>query len=191
MLKDEGLTVAHPGVGTVVGEFRPTHITGAGRLDRLERTGRPYAASETTIKHRTMLRSCADPFVADALGLEPHDEVLVRSRVFVRNGVPTVLATSVIHLRALQAVPELQDGSPLPEFWQHIYTKRTGNEITRSPEERGARHAYEYELDELDVTIPKGAAVPVLVLKNVFHTEAGPIEYWEDVYAPGLWQTAG
>jgi GntR family transcriptional regulator len=40
----------------------------------------------------------------------------------------------------------------------------------------------------LNVVAPPSAAVPVLVLRNVFLDEDGPIEAWEDVYAPGVWQ---
>ncbi|MCX5114387.1 GntR family transcriptional regulator [Streptomyces sp. NBC_00378] len=189
LLKTEGLTEAKPGVGTVVAERSRVASTGAARLQRLERTGKPYAPGETATDHQAALRSCADPEIAELLGVELHDEIVLRSRVFLREGQPAVVALSCIHPRALGPVPELL-GGPLDRFWQELYTERTGRVITRSPERRGARLASNSELGALSVAAPAGAAVPVLVLRNVFHDEDGPIEVWEDVYAPGLWQVA-
>jgi GntR family transcriptional regulator len=85
-------------------------------------------------------------------------------------------------------VPELLQEEPFDRFWQEIYTERTGREVTRLPERRGARLAARSELDALGVVAPPSAAVPVLVLMSVFHDDEGPLEVWEDVYAPGIWQ---
>jgi GntR family transcriptional regulator len=190
MLKSEGLTAALPGVGTVVVDRPRVATTAAARLDRLSRTGRAYASKETSERHKVSLRSCADPELATDLDIDLHDEIVFRTRVFLKDGTPTVVAISCINLRALIDVPELLEPRPLPRFWQEIYTERTGRTITKSPERRGARMAADDELDALGISVPSGAAVPVLVLVNVFHDEQGPIEVWEDVYAPGLWQVA-
>jgi GntR family transcriptional regulator len=188
LLKAEGLTVPKPGVGTVVASRPRVASTGAARLKRIARSGRAYAAGETSVNHTAALRSIADPEIAEELGLEPHDEAVLRTRVFLRDEVPTVVALSVIHPRALGPVPELLSNEPFNRFWQEIYTERTGREVTRLPERRGARLASQNELDALNVVAPPSAAVPVLVLRNVFLDEDGPIEAWEDVYAPGVWQ---
>jgi len=191
LLKDEGLTIPRPGAGTVVAERPRVASTGAARLERIARTGTPYAPGETSINHRADLRSCADPAVAALLGVELGDEVIVRSRVFLRDGKPAVAALSVIHMRALIDVPELLQPQPFDRFWQEIYKERTGRQTTKSPERRTARLAAANELDLLDVHVPENAAVPVLVLVNVFHDDDGPLEVWEDIYAPGLWQVEG
>lgn len=190
-LKAEGLTVPRPGVGTVVAERPRVAATGAARLRRLARTGQPYAPGETSANHWAALRSCADPDIAEQLEVELHDEVVLRRRVFLRNGKPSVVALSCIHIRALGSVPELLQQERFERFWQETYTERTGKQITRAPERRGARLASDDELDALGVEAPPSAAVPVLVLINVFHDDEGPIEVWEDVYAPGLWQVDG
>ena len=187
-LKGEGLTLGRPGHGTVVADRPRVASTGAARLRRLARTGEPYAKGETSVNHTVAMRSVADPDVANELGVELHDEVVMRSRVFLRHGKPAVAALSCIHPRALEAVPELLEERPFEVFWQKIYTERTGREVTRLPERRSARLASDNELDLLEVVAPPSAAVPVLVLINSFHDEEGPLEYWEDVYAPGLWQ---
>lgn len=191
LLKDEGLTTPRPGAETVVAQRPNVAATGAARLARIARTGATYAPGETSINHTAQLRSCHDPKVADVLGIELGDEVIVRSRVFLRDGEPAVAAMSVIHMRALVDVPELLQPRPFDRFWQEIYKERTGRQTTKSPERRTARLAATNELDMLDIHVPETAAVPVLVLVNVFHDDEGPLEVWEDVYAPGLWQVEG
>jgi GntR family transcriptional regulator len=188
MLKAEGLTLANQGVGTVVAVRPKVAYTGAARLRRIARSGKPYAEGETSTNHTAALRSCADSDIATQLGIELHDEIVLRTRVFLRDGTPTVVALSAIHPRALAAVPELLQEEPFERFWQEIYTERTGREVTRLPERRGARLAARSELDALGVVAPPSAAVPVLVLMSVFHDDEGPLEVWEDVYAPGIWQ---
>lgn len=187
ILQDEGLTKA-TSAGTVVAERSDIAVTGAARLRRIGRTGRRYAHRETSTAHRVMVRSCADPEIVEQLDIEPHDEIIIRTRVFLRDGEPTIVALSCIHMRAVLEVPELLQDERLPKFWQELYTERTGKEITRSPERRRARLASDDELDAFKIDVPGDVAVPVLELQTTFHTEDGPIEVWQDVYAPGLWQ---
>ncbi|MDX2854596.1 GntR family transcriptional regulator [Streptomyces sp. PA03-3a] len=190
MLKAEGLTAPRERVGTVVADRPSVVVTGADRLERLERTGEPKAHGETIGDHWVGLRSCADPEICRLLGIEPHTEIVIRRRVFRKDGRPTAVALSLIDMRALAHVPELLTEGHLEPFWQHTYTDRTGRQITRSPEMYGARLASSDELRALEVDVPEGAAVPVLVLRNVHHDEQGPIEVWEDVQAPNTWKSA-
>jgi GntR family transcriptional regulator len=190
VLKAEGLALGRGSLGTVVASRPRTASTGAARLDRLSRTGRTYAAGESSTDHVAMLRSCADPDIAEQLGIELHDEIVIRRRVFRQDGRPTVVALSCIHMRALSDVPEILQSGQLKPFWQTTYTERTGRQVTRSPERRGARLASNDELAALEVEVPANAAVPVLVLHTTFHDELGPLEVWEDVYAPGMWQVS-
>jgi GntR family transcriptional regulator len=191
LLKSEGLTVPKTGVGTVVADRPMVGSTGAARLDRLERTGRPLGVKEKSTKHTARLVPCADIAICRALDIDPHDEVVRRTRVYTHEDVPNIFSMACIHPRALSAVPELTRPGPSGTFWQHLYTERTGRAITKLPEMRGARPANAHELAQLEVDMPEGASVPVLVLVNVFHDEDGPIEVWEDVYAPGRWQVEG
>lgn len=187
-LKSEGLTVPKPGVGTVVAEQPRVAATASARLERIARTGKPFAKKEVAVDHTAQLRSMADPILADQLNVELHDEVIVRTRTFVRDGQRTVFAVSCIHMRALGNVPELLSPEPFDRFWQEIYTARTGRTVTKAPERRSARLAYDYEIQALGVDVEPGTPVPVLVLVNTFSDEDGPLEVWEDVYAPGMWQ---
>ncbi|MFF5881072.1 GntR family transcriptional regulator [Streptomyces californicus] len=190
-LEAEGLVVSSRGHGTRVQpqDTAPqSAISGLGRLNRLKRTGRPYGPRESSTDHVVALRPCADPEFAELLGIELYDEIILRGRTFVRGDKPTVVALSIIQMRALIAVPELLQEKRLPRFWQELYTERTGVEISADPEQRGARLASDDELRRFGINVPSNVAVPVLVLRNVFRDEEGPIEVWEDVYRPGMWQ---
>jgi GntR family transcriptional regulator len=191
LLKSEGLTLANPGVGTVVAERPDVVVTAAARLDRISRTGNRYGAGETSTKHFAGLRSCGDPGIADLLGVDLGDEIVFRRRVFVRGGKSNAIGLSHIRVRALIDVPELLQAQPFDRFWQEIYTERTGRTVTRSPERRTARIATNEELEEFGITADAEISYAVLVLVNVFHDEKGPLEVWEDVYAPGHWQVDG
>jgi GntR family transcriptional regulator len=189
-LRAERLTVSKPGVGTIVAREMRTTSTGVARIGRLQRTNREFAPGETSTGHSAELASIRDLDICEQLELEPGDEVVVRRRVFRRDGVPTVVALSFINIRVRASVPEVLQQGQLKPFWQTTYRERTGREISRSPERRSARLASDDELSALEVTVPQWAAVPVLVLHTTFHDEEGPIEVWEDVHAPGLWQVA-
>lgn len=191
LLKSENLTTPQPGVGTVVAERSHVAATAAARLKRIERTGRMYAPKERSIEHTAALLSVNDVEIADDLELELHDEIVVRTRVYLDGADKrTVFGSSFINVRGMNAVPELLRTERFGRFWQEIYTERTGRVTTRSPESRTARLATDFELERLGIQAPTGSAVPVLILRNVFHDDEGPLEVWEDVYAPGMWQVA-
>lgn len=184
LLKTEGLITTRAGAGTVVATPKVV-ISGTDRLDRMARTGRKYAEGEESSGHRVMHRSVADPNISKALALEPEDEVVIRIRTFRQDGRPTTVGLSIIHPRALAEVPEVAEEGPLPRFWQEIYTDRTGREITRGQRRVHARQASQDELEALEINAPPHTSVAVLVTNVTFHDEDGPIEHWEDVYAPG------
>lgn len=184
LLKSDGLIATRAGAGTVVAKA-PVVVSGTDRLDRMHRTGRKYGPGEDSTGHRVMLRSCADLDTCRALDIEPGDEVVLRIRTFRQDGRPTTVGVSVIHPRAVLDVPEVTQEGQLPRFWQEIYTERTGRQITRGQRTAHARHASRDELDALEIDAPAEIAVAVLVTNVTFHDDDGPIEHWEDVYAPG------
>lgn len=187
LLKSEGLTKA-TSAGTVVADRPDVAVTGAARLKYLERTGSTRFPGETSSHHWHGLRSVADPLIAELLGVEPHDEIVIRRRTHHREGGPPTFDSSYIHVRALGPVGELLDDGPMERWWQELYKERTGREVTRSPERRTARLISNTELEALGINLPPEAAAAVLVVVNVFHDEEGPLEVWEDVYPPGAWQ---
>lgn len=188
MLKEEGLTTVRPGRKTLVADQPSVASSASARLKRIERTGKAYGHGEKSVDHTAELLSIDDPVLVEQLGVEFRDEVVVRTRTFVRGGKRTVYAVSCIHMRALGDVPELLSTEPFGQFWQEVYKARTGRAITKSPERRSARLAKDYEIQALQIDVAPGTPVPVLVVVNAFSDEDGPIEVWEDVWAPNLWQ---
>jgi GntR family transcriptional regulator len=187
-LRREGLTIARRRHGTVVADRTAAVVTGIARLERLNRTGTPFEAGEAKTELRDpALRSCYEPYIADQLGIELGDEIVLRIRLFTKDGKPKSIGLNAIHPRALAVVPELIGGGDLPKFWQLIYTDRTGEAIVPADEIFQARPASDDELTAFGLAdTPADVAVPVLVSNVTFHTEDGqPIEVWEDTYAPG------
>lgn len=192
-LEAEGLVRTMQGSGTTVlgPESAPlSTITGAARLERLRRTGRALAPREDYVNSRTILRSCADQEIADLLGIDLYDEVVLRSRTFVRDDKPTVLALNVIHMRALVVLPELLQTEPMEKFRHDLYMERTGKGVTAGPERSTARLASANELSEFGIDVPPDVPVPVLVLRTVYSDENGPLEVWEDILRPGMWHSS-
>lgn len=193
VLKDEGL-VAHRGaLGTVVTERpRVAPATGADRVARTRKGGPNYSANETSTGHTAMMRSCADPAICRELGIEPHEEVVIRKRVFRVHDEPVVIGLEIIHPRALAVVSDLLKQGPRGSVhWFTEYEESTGKKINASPEMRAARFASRDELEDLEVTLPESdVAVPILVTRTTWHDEDGPIEVMEDVFAPGTWHAA-
>lgn len=184
LLKREGLISTRAGAGTVVTQRPSIVVTGADRLARGDAGGGHYAPGETSTGHEAWKQPCADLSICRALGIAPHSEVIIRRRVFCRDGRATVIALNHIHPRVLDDVPEVLQQGKLPRSWRDLYTERTGREIHRSPELFGARHATTDELAVLEITAPDTAAVPVLVSYSTHHDETGPVTVWEDIYAP-------
>ncbi|WP_030795112.1 GntR family transcriptional regulator [Streptomyces sp. NRRL S-920] len=192
MLEAEGLVSAEPRQGYVV-LARPSVVTtGAQRVKRIQRGGPNYSHAETSRDHVAALRSCADPDICRELGVEPHSEILFRRRTFVQHGRPSTVAINVIAPRMWAAVPELLESARITgqtggETWLDWYRQRTGRELTQGPEMAAARIASTDELAALEVDAPDGAAVPVLVLRSVWHDDEGPVMVWEDTLRPGVW----
>ncbi|MFF3127852.1 GntR family transcriptional regulator [Streptomyces sp. NPDC057908] len=189
-LEAEGLVNTTQGSGTrVVGtkDMPATVLTGAARLMQLRRTGRALAPQEKYVNPRSVLRSCADPEIANLLGIQLYDEIVLRSRTFVRDSKATVLALNLIHMRALIPLPELLDAGPMERFRHDLYKERTGKAVTAGPELSRARLASNNELAEFGIDVPADVAVPVLVLRTVYSDDDGPLEVWEDILRPGMW----
>ncbi|MEU3495383.1 GntR family transcriptional regulator [Kitasatospora cineracea] len=185
-LKSEGLTAATTGGGTVVAAHLPTARSGAVRSDRVSAGLSPLLRGEAVVGRNAGWRSVDDADVAEALGLDLRDEVVVRTRVFTRGEIPSVYAVSVYHPRAAVALPELALQGPGLTNWEVQYQERTGLAVHRSPDRYGARIATPYELDSLLISRKPWEIFAVLTVTVLWHDDRGPLAYWEDIYAPGL-----
>lgn len=188
-LKSEGLIVTRPGSGTHVAARPRVVVTGAQRTDRIDAGGPDQLQDETVTDRWRGRRSVGDPSLAQALGVELHDEVAVRRRVFRKGTEAVCYALTVFHVRASNEVREILDNEELGD-WRPLYEERTGLEIFRDKERRAARFASPDELkafglDQLDTDL---VSVPVLITQTTFRDEQGPVMVMEDVYRPGTWQ---
>ncbi|MFI0156203.1 GntR family transcriptional regulator [Streptomyces lydicus] len=193
LLKDEGLAGSRGSLGTVVTERpRVAPASGTARVERTRRGGPNYASGETSTGHTAALLSCADPGLCRDLDIDPHDEVIIRKRVFRVDGKPMTIGLEIIHPRALAVVADLLKQGPRgPDHWFNEYTEKTGKQVSGSPEMRIARHASRDELEDLEVPVPDAdVAVPVMVTRTTWHDEDGPLEVMEDIHAPGVWHNA-
>ncbi|MGR3939427.1 GntR family transcriptional regulator [Streptomyces sp. BRA346] len=194
-LEAEGLVRSARGRGTTV--LDPANaaagplLTGAARLDRLRRTGRPLAPGEDYTNSRALLRSCADQEVAELLGIELYNEIVIRSRSFVRGGTINALALNYIHMRALIDLPELLDTAPMPKFRHILYAERTGRTVTAGPQMVVSRPISKNELNEFGINVPEDLPVSVAVLRTLYSDEQGPLELWDDILRPGKWHPTG
>lgn len=188
VLKAEGLIASTPGKGTVVLRRPRVVVTGAQRADRIDAGGPDYAPGETVTGRGVAMQPVTDSVIAQELGIQLHEEAVIRRRVFRVEGVPSSLALTVIHARTLADVPEILVDGPLGD-WRPMYEERTGRRLSHSPERRTARLATREELAALEVPLPDAdVAVPVLVAQSTYHDENGPLFVMEDVYRPGTWQ---
>ncbi|MFJ5098975.1 GntR family transcriptional regulator [Streptomyces sp. NPDC088557] len=183
VLKGEGLVTSRGALGTIVAKA-PLVITGTDRLDRMSKNGLRYAPGETSSDHQVLLRSIADPEICRALELEPHDEVVIRIRVFRQDGEPTTVGLSIYPPHTVAVVPELARDVRMTTQFDKLYTERTGRSVSQGQKIARARHASQDELRALEINAPAHAAVPVMYTAVTFHDDERPLSYWEDVYSP-------
>ncbi|MFF7852563.1 GntR family transcriptional regulator [Streptomyces sp. NPDC007910] len=184
VLKGEGLVASRGALGTVVA--KAPVVTGANRLDRLNRNGRQYAPGETSTGHQVIQRSITDPEICAALEMEPHDEAVIRIRVFRQDGEPTTVGFSIYPPHTVAVVPELAEEGQMTTQFDKLYEQRTGQAVSRGRMRTRARLASRDEIVALEINAPIQSAIPVAYTTVTFHDEDRPLGYWEDVYAPGL-----
>ncbi|MGW6287364.1 GntR family transcriptional regulator [Streptomyces sp. NPDC055107] len=106
VLKMEGLTMAKPGVGTVV--VGPASNNIGTRVRLYEETGKALDGGESSRIFEVGTVG-ADELVAPRLDVTPGTPVHVRRRVVSRNGVPVHLSSSYYPAFVVAAAPELAE----------------------------------------------------------------------------------
>lgn len=184
-LRSEGLIVGLTGSGWYVRERGPVMRMARTRLSRAERAaGRGTFTSDAheggwavRVEVDIRVESASDE-VADALGLEPRAEVLVRDRVMFADDRPVQLAASYLP-RALTTgtAVELENTGP-----GGVYARleEAGHVLTGFAEVVRIGLASEHEAERLDV--PVGA--PVYRIHRTARTATGAVEV-NLITAPG------
>jgi DNA-binding GntR family transcriptional regulator len=169
LLRDEGLTSATTGKGTMVAE--PSSPTISARLLSWASTGRALAANETS-KILAVETVGADELIAHRLGVEPGSPVHVRRRLVSRDGVPVHLSSSYYPAYVIEATPELAEPVSTGGS-RELAAERLGADQDRVLEEVTSRHATEDEKAALGLT---GQVVVSQVLRTVLLTDGRVVE---------------
>ena len=169
-LKEEGLTRATTGSGTVVADQGSSNIS--ARVRAHAATGRALLSDETSeiLEVGTV---GADESIAARLEVEPGSQVCVRRRLVKRDGSPVHLSSSYYAPDVVAVTPELTElvstgGS------RELAAERLGAEQGHVLEEVTSRVATDEEREALGFT---GASIVVTqVLRTVYLTDGRPIE---------------
>ncbi len=166
VLRAEGLVVTRQGAGSYVRRFERITRSSPGRLAHEQwATGQPVQDADTGSRPRAVdivvAEEPASGDVAAALGVNPGQPVLTRSRRFTVEGRPVQLATSFLPLDIVGGTRvAYTDAGPggtyarLAEF---------GHEPVRFTERLTARAPYPDEVDRLEL----GSSVGALVIEIV------------------------
>jgi GntR family transcriptional regulator len=178
-LRTEGLVESHRGRGVFVADQLPVRrlstdiTTGRGFYTMLERIGK-QPATRTTVT-----RGPASVEVADALGVEVGEEVVIRSRVLGTEGDPPIgLAVSYFPAWVVEQAPNLEDPnqSGLPVWLREAFGDTYSEDLI------DARMPTEEEVERLE--IPDG--VPVLIVKGMtYDGQSRPLHFIDKITPAG------
>ncbi|MFD3680591.1 UTRA domain-containing protein [Streptomyces sp. NPDC058613] len=158
--------------------------SGGQRLERGRRTGSSWGSGERSDGH-TAAVAPAPQDVAAALGLEPGDDVIRRTRIYRdRHGV-VAHSTSWIQVEFAEAVPALLRGERLVGGTSlDLIARETGRQAVKRTDKTTARIATTGDAQLLELQPGTNEAILVLSARFV-DREGRPLEYGVDLGAPG------
>ncbi|WP_331747433.1 GntR family transcriptional regulator (plasmid) [Streptomyces sp. NBC_00853] len=184
LLRDEKLVNGIPGVGTeVVG--RPVPLaSGSERHDRSSKTQSSWGVGEKSSGHTAGIVAAPED-VAYALGIDPGDDVIRRSRVYRDAHGIVSHSTSWIPAEFARALPELAKSERLKGGLSlDLIAEATGRQVTHRVDEETARIATPEDLELLELETGTIAAILVLTARFLDADEQ-VLEYGVDLGAPG------
>ncbi|WP_331724900.1 GntR family transcriptional regulator (plasmid) [Streptomyces sp. NBC_00111] len=184
LLRDEKLVNGIPGVGTEV-MARPVSLaSGSERHDRSSRTKSSWGVGEKSSGH-TAAMVAAPEDVAHALGINPGDDVVRRSRVYRDAHGIVSHSTSWIPAEFAQVLPELARSERLKGGLSlDLIAEATGRQVTHRVDEETARIATPDDLKLLELDAETVAAILVLTARFL-DADDELLEYGVDLGAPG------
>ncbi|GAA5611884.1 GntR family transcriptional regulator [Streptomyces platensis] len=177
VLQSEGLAEARKGAGVFVRDFRPLRRQGIKRLSQEQwGNGRSIWAADIDgrtleVDQVTVTEQSAPERIAHVLDLQTGDAVCMRSRRFVLDGKPVLLATSYLPADLVAGSPITQkDTGP-----GGIYARlgELGHKPVHFREEIRSRMPSQDEADTLQLTM--GTPV-ILVCRTAFAAGGHPVE---------------
>ena len=168
-LKQEGLTRASTGAGTVVTDYGSDNI--ATRVRTHAVTGTSLATGETSriVEVGTV---GAEEVIASRLDVEPGSPVQVRRRLVTRGDSPVHLSSSYYPAYVVEAAPELAEPVSTGGS-RELASQRLGVAQGRVLEEVTSRIATEPESTALGLT---GSVIVTQVIRTVFLTDGRVVE---------------
>ncbi|MFD3834180.1 GntR family transcriptional regulator [Streptomyces sp. NPDC058621] len=169
-LKMEGLTIARPGVGTLVAPVISNNIS--ARVALYEATGSALGGGESSriIEVGTV---GADSLVAPRLDVTPGTPVYVRRRVVSRGGVPVHMSSSYYPTYVIEVTPELTQPASTGGS-RELAAARLGSPQDQVLEEVTSRMATEAEKQALGLTA--GDVVVTQVVRTVSLADGRVVE---------------
>lgn len=169
-LKHEGLTIARPGVGTIVAGPISNNIAARVLLDAS--TGTALGGGETS-RILEVGTVGADEVVAPRLDVAPGTPVHVRQRVVSRGGVPVHFSSSYYPAYVIQVTPELAEPVSTGRS-RELAAERLGVAQDHVLEEVTSRFARDQEKVALGLTA--GDVIVTQVVRTVFLTDGRVVE---------------
>ncbi|MEU2873032.1 GntR family transcriptional regulator [Streptomyces olivoreticuli] len=158
VLKTEGLTIAKPGVGTVV--VGPISNNISTRVRLYEETGKALGGGESS-RILEVGTVGADELVAQRLDVTPGTPVHMRRRLVSRNGVPVHLSSSYYPSYVIAVTPELAEPVSTGGS-RELAAERLGVAQARVLEEVTSRFATSSEKEHLGLTAGEVAVSQVV-----------------------------
>ncbi|MGW0607814.1 GntR family transcriptional regulator [Streptomyces sp. NPDC002640] len=184
LLRDEKLVNGIPGVGTEV-MARPLSLaSGSERHDRSAVTKSSWGVGEKSSGHTAGMVPAPED-VADALGIDPGEDVIRRSRVYRDAHGIVSHSTSWIPAEFAQVLPELARSERLKGGLSlDLIAEATGRHVVQRVDEETARIATARDLELLELEPDTVAAILVLTARFL-DSDGELLEYGVDLGAPG------
>ena len=184
VLRTEGLITSHPGKGSFVRTTRNVRRLGSERYQRRGDSSPPFASDAKAAgqgarwEHQSR-EERASTVIAERLGIEPNDPVMVTEYRFFAGAEPMQLSISYEPLAITRKTPvELPEDGELAGVIARMDT--IGQHVTEVVERVTTRPPRPHETDALN--IPSG--VPVLCIVRTHYADATPVET-ADIIVPG------
>jgi hypothetical protein len=158
--------------------------SGAQRLDRGRRTASSWRGGERSEGHTATITT-APQEVAAALGIQPGDQVIRRTRIYRDQHGIVAHSTSWIPEVFAHAVPELVRGERLSGGTSlDLIARKTGRHAAKRTDITAARITTDEDAKLLG--LEPGTEAAILVLSALFEDAQGrPLEFGVDLGAPG------
>ena len=189
-LRSEGLVRGIHGIGTEVLDRPAPMSSGSQRQDRGRISGSSWGAGERSDSHQAAVVPAPED-VAQALGIDAGEDVIMRQRVYRdRHGI-VAHSTSWIPARYGELVPQLLKSERLAGTSLQLIAQATGQPITQRIDTASARLLTPEDAALLELDAAQPPAEPVVVMTTKFvDSESNVVEYGVDLGSPGrAWRT--